>query len=122
MTYHVITAPKKTIDGISRKYPVEYITDSFAILRELPDEVKNIPFLQSSIISEEEYLAIVNLETQMSLKQGMPVTCVSGKYKGLVGILREVGDTCLVELSTAGGMIIVRLSAQTISPLEINQL
>lgn len=122
MTYHVITAPKKTIDGICRKYPAEYTTDTFAILRDLPDEIKSIPSLRVSTISEEEYRAILDVESKASLKQGMPVTCTSGKYRGLVGILREVDDTCLVELSTAGSMVVVKLTVQEIASLEIGQI
>lgn len=123
MSYFVVAGAKQLLKTLHKKFPAIYTSDLFVIYKALPPEISNCS-VKVTTITDDEFRRIELQKLTDLFKENASVLCKSGNFKGMVGILRKVsaksnGDThtCIVELSTGGGMRLVELSTSEIEPL-----
>lgn len=123
MPYYVVRGTKQQLKALHKNYPADYFNELFIIYKDLPPEINRYPVKVASI-TDEEYAQIKLAELTELLKENSPIKCKSEKFKGMVGILRKIfpktngkAPTCIVELSTGGGMILAELNIDEIEAL-----
>lgn len=123
MSYYVVAGSKPLLKTLQKKFPADFASDLFIIYKELPPELNNCS-VKVTTITDEEFHRIEAHKFTEHLKEGNPIICTSGNFKGMIGILRKVlsqnngkAPICIVEISTGGGMRLVELIANEIEHL-----